>query len=293
MTSPEGQVNIGPMSIAVFALVVLTSIFQAWWNFQVKKVEADKSAFLIVGWFFFGVVSTPLSLLFLDRPFDTRWLYFVAATGFAQGIYLVILSWAYTVADISVVFPIARGASIGYTALVLSLIGGYTLSTNGIVGICGVVAGAVCLASVEFKSRANRLGIGLALALALIVTSYSVIDTFGAREIPVLFYVCAMNITAPLFALPFLYKTKQRDIIEVWRKFKWQGFLVGLAGSGGYVIVIWAFQKAPAPYVLALREVSIVFAALLGVYVLKEKIYPRKVVGIALILLGIIFLKIA
>lgn len=281
------------MSFTIFGLVVLTSVFQAWWNFQVKKVEADKAAFLIVGWFFFGIVATPLSLFFLDKPFEPRWLLFVLATGFAQGLYLVILSWAYTIADISVVFPIARGASIGYTSVVLSLIGGYTLSTYGLIGIGGVILGAICMATVEFRDKANRLGIGLALVLALIVTCYSVIDTFGAQEIPVLFYVFAMNISAPIFALPFLYKTKKRDIIYVWKHHKWTGFLVGLTGSLGYVVVIWAFTRAPAPYVLALREVAIVFAALMGVYYLKEKIYLRKVIGISLILLGIFFLKMA
>jgi len=281
------------MSLFVFLAVTASSFFQAWWNFHLKKVDADKAAFLTVGWFFFGVVMTPISLFFLDKPFDIRWLQFVITTGFAQGIYLVVIAWAYTIADISVVFPIARGASVGYTTLVLSLIGGYTLSTFGLAGIGLVVAGAVSLGTVEFRNRDSRLGIGLALLLAVIVTSYSVIDSFGAKEIPIFFYVVSMNITAPLFALPFLFKTKKKDMKIAWQKYKWQGFLVAAAGSFGYMIVVWSFKSAPAPYVLALREVAIVFAAIMGVHYLKEKIYARKVVGISLILLGIFFLKLA
>jgi drug/metabolite transporter (DMT)-like permease len=218
---------------------------------------------------------------------------FVVATGFAQGIYLVILSWAYTIADISVVFPIARGAGVGYTALVLALIGGYNLSTYGVVGIFGVVAGALCLASVEFRNKASRTGIGLALLLALIVSCYSVIDSFGGQEIPIAFYVVSMNITAPLFALPFLYANKRKEMRDVWRNYRWQGFFVALAGSAGYMIIVWAFRHSPPPYILALREVSVVFASALGIYYLREKIYLRKVIGISLILIGIFFLKIA
>jgi len=281
------------MSLEIFALVILASLFQAWWNFHVKKVDADKAVFLLVGWLFFGVVATPLSLFFLDKPFEWRWLMFLFATGFAQGIYLVILSWAYTIADISVVYPIARGAGVGYSALILAMIGGTTLSGYGVTGILGVVVGAMCLGSVEFKNKANRTGIGLALILALIVSCYSVIDSFGGREIPVMFYVASMNITAPLFALPFLYANKKKEFREVWRKYRWQGFNVALAGSSGYVVIVWAYRSTPAPYVIALREVSIVFAAALGIYCLREKIYARKVIGIALIVLGIFFIKIA
>ncbi len=281
------------MSLSLFLLVVLSSFFQAWWNFHLKKVEADKSAFLLVGWLFFGLVATPLTLLFLDKPWEWRWLMFVIATGFAQGFYLVILSWAYTVADISVVFPIARGAGVGYTTLVLATIGGYNLSSYGWLGIGAVVFGAFCLGSVEFKNKDNRVGIGLALLLALIVSCYSVIDSFGGQEIPVLFYVVSMNVTAPLFALPFLYSSRKKEILHVWKNYRWQGFSVALAGSLGYVIIVWAFRHSPPPYILALREISIVFATALAVYYLKEKIYLRKVIGIAFILLGIFFLKIA
>lgn len=281
------------MSLSIFLLVILSSCFQAWWNFHLKKVDVDKAAFLTVGWLFFGLVTTPISLFFLDAPFEWRWLMFIVATGFAQGIYLVILSWAYTIADISVVFPIARGAAVGYTSLILAMIGGYTLSPYGITGILSVVAGAFCLGSVEFRNKENRTGIGLALILALIVTCYSVIDAFGGQEIPILFYVVSMNVTAPLFALPFLYASKKKELRRAWRDYKWQGFAVAFAGAFGYVIIVWAFRQSPPPYILALREIAIVFASALAIYYLKEKVYPRKVIGIGLILIGIFFLKIA
>jgi drug/metabolite transporter (DMT)-like permease len=281
------------MSIFVFFTVISASLGQAWWNFYLKKITIDKSAFLLMSWLFFGVVTTPLSILFLDKPFSLTWLPFILCTGFAQGIYLVLLCWAYTVADISLVFPIARGASTGFTTVVLTLMGAYTLSKTGIMGVSSVVLGAVCLGSFEFNNPKARVGILLALLLALIVTSYTVIDSFGAQEIPLPFYVCVMNITAPLVALPFLWKGRREAIVESWKKYKWSGFAVSLAGSGAYLIVMWAYQKVPAPYILALREISIVFVALLGFRFLNEPMYPRKILGISLILAGIFLIKMA
>jgi drug/metabolite transporter (DMT)-like permease len=281
------------MSLALFVVVITASVLQAWWNFHLKKIETDKSAFLLVSWMFFGVISTPISLLFLDKPFSMTWVPFILSSGVAQGFYLVLLCWAYTVADISLVYPIARGLSIGLTTVVLTFMGAHNLTPTGTVGIISVVIGSVCLGSFEFKDSRSRAGILLAVALAVVVTTYSVVDSFGAKEIPVIFYVLFMNITAPVFAFPFLWRGRKKAIKAAWRDHKWRGLAVAAAGSGGYLIVLLAYQRAPAPYVLALREVSIVFATILGVKYLGEKVYLRKVIGICLILAGILLVKMA
>jgi drug/metabolite transporter (DMT)-like permease len=281
------------MSAAVFLIVIFASLFQAWWNFHLKKINTDKSAFLLVSWLFFGLIATPISLFFMNKPFAMAWWPFILCSGFAQGLYLVLLCWAYTVADISLVFPIARGTSVGLTTLILTMMGVHSLSMIGLVGILSVVLGAICLGSFEFKNPKSRVGILLAIALAMIVTSYTVIDSFGAQEIPLAFYVVFMNVTAPIFAFPFLWKGRKQAIKVAWRDYKWQGLAVAAAGSGGYLIVLMAYEKAPAPYVLALREISIVFAAILGIRYLGEKAYPRKIFGICLILAGIFLIKLA
>lgn len=281
------------MSILTYIAVLLASFFQAWWNFRLKSVPVDKSAFLFVSWLFFGVLLTPLSVFVLDKPFEWSWLPYILGTGLAQGLYLVLLCWAYTVADISLVFPLARGLAVGLTTAVLGMMGIHSLSKVGMLGIVAVMLGAFCLASLEIRSVKNRVGIFLALALALVITSYTVIDSLGAKEIPILFYVLIMNVIGPVCAFPFLWKGRKNAIILVWKKWKWRAFIVALAGSGGYLVVLWAYQNAPAPYVLALREISIVFATLLGVHYLGEKIYPRKFFGIALILAGIFLIKLA
>lgn len=246
-----------------------------------------------MSWVFFGVVFTPISYYFSEQSFEWSWMPFILCTGLAQGVYLVLLAWAYTVADVSLVYPIARGVGVGCTTLLLALTGTHTLSGTGITGIVAVVAGALFLSSVEIKNKKSRVGIFLAVALGLIITSYMVIDSFGAQKIPIFFYVVAMNLSAPLFALPMMYKGRRAEILNAWKKYKWQGLAVGFAGSFSYLIVLWAYSLAPAPYVMALREISIVFAAFLGVKYLGEKIYPRKIFGISLILAGIFLLKMA
>lgn len=281
------------MPIWVFAVVVFSSFFQAWWNFHLKKTPIDRSAFLMVGWFLFGVVATPISVLLLDKPFEWDWIYFIIATGVLQGLYLLVLCWAYSVSDISMVFPVARGSSLGLTALSLSLLGQSPLSKTGALGVATIMLGAMCLGSVDLKTTRGRTGLLASLIIALIIASYSVIDSYGAQKIPVVFYVMVMNITGPLCAFPFVYHRRKADVIVAFKQYKFEGFLVGLAGSLAYIVVIAMFKYAPPTYVLALREISIVFAAVLGITLLKESKPLRKLIGISLILVGIVCIKLA
>ena len=281
------------MPLSVFFVVTMSSLFQAWWNSHLKKTDADKASFLMVGWFLFGIIATPISLFFMETPFSNSWWPFILSTGLAQGFYLLALTKAYTVADISLVFPVARGLSVALTAMAIAVIGTTSLSGVGVLGISLVVLGAVSLGSYELRSKDSKKGLFLAFVLAVLVATYTVIDSLGAQQIPIVFYVLSMNIAAPVFAFPFLYKGRKKQIAQVFKNYKLQGFFVAFAGSFGYLIVIWAYKHAPAPYVVALREISIVFATLLGVYVLKEKIYGRKVMGVALILAGILIIRLA
>jgi drug/metabolite transporter (DMT)-like permease len=206
---------------------------------------------------------------------------------------LVVLSTAYTLADVSLIFPLARGLSIALTTVALIVFAGSPANVYGVSGIVVIFFGAMLLAFRHLTSQKSRTAMMLALVIGMIVSSYTVLDSFGAQKIPSFFYVAVMNIAAPLFALPWLYQTKTKDFIYVFKNHLLLAFLVGLAGSGAYLIVIWAYQFAPAAYVLALREVSIVITALLGVIYLKEPLTRLKVAGITLILLGILLIKLA
>ncbi len=281
------------MSFGIFLLVIAASFFQAWWNFHLKKVNVDKSAFLFVGWLSLGIVSVPFSLFFMDKPLDPSWWHFVLATGLVQGIYLVALSTAYTLADVSLVFPLARGMSIALTTITLVVFAKLPVSVVGMIGIGVIFTGAMLLAFRNWSTEKTRKAMLLAVGIALLVSSYTVIDSFGAKKIPLFFYVAIMNIAAPLSALPWLYRSKKNHFVYVFKNHLLLAFLVGLAGSAAYLIVVWAYSFAPAPYVLALREVSIVMASLLGIIYLKEPVTRLKITGIAFILAGILLIKLA
>lgn len=281
------------MPVWIFIIVVMVSFFHAWWNVRLKKMPINRSAFLIMSWLLFGVIATPVSLFFVDKQPEWDWLFFIIASGIAQALYLLALSWAYSISDISQVFPISRGTAVGLTTAVLFLMGASDVSLLGWVGVGAIVLGAMSMGHVDLKSSSGKKGLLASLAIAIIVCFYSVLDTFGAQKIPVIFYVIIMNITGSLFALPFIFRKRKSDIALAFKHYKWEGFWVGFAGSAVYLVILWTFQYATPAYVLALREVSIVFAVLLGWFSLKESISLSKVIGISFIVLGIVCIKLA
>lgn len=278
----------------VFAAVLFSAIFQAGWNFLTKKSRADKIALLAVGWFSLGVAMIPFAFYFREGdPFSVEWLRYMLLSGFIHAFYVCLLGWAYEVGEISVVYPVARGMGIVGTAVASLTFGLHGISGYGLLGISGVVAGVLLIGVSEVPHAGRRHAFLVALLVAVAVSAYSIVDSMGARHVPLVPYLAAMNILAPVFAAPFLLWRMRPQMRAVLRAHKGEAFVVSFAGLIAYTIVLWAYRRAPTAYVATLREFSVVIASLLGVVVLRENLSRRKALGIFVIVAGIVCLKLA
>ncbi len=151
--------------------------------------------------------------------------------------------------------------------------------------------------SLTLVSRSDGLRNGRAALLAVttgvFIASYSLVDGWGAREAGTAlgFYGCLSTVNAVLFA-SIMRVFQPGTVTKVVRR-NWQ---LALRGGGAsffaYAMVTWAFTMAPIPLVTALRETSIIFALLLGVFVLKERLDLMKVFATVCTLLGVGLLRI-
>ncbi len=282
------------MSPEIFFAVAFSALFQASWNFVTKSSKADKIALLSVGWFALGILLLPVALYF--DPISTwtaRAGWFMLASGLVHGVYLCTLGWAYKLGEISVVYPIARGLGVAGTTLITVGLQVHLVSLQGGLGILAVVLGTMVMAMREVPDLNARKAFSMAVLVGLIVSAYSVIDSFGSRETSVLVYLALMNLTAPIFAAPYLFWRLKPEMMAVCKKHKFEASFVAMAGSVSYGIVLWAYQRSPAAYVATTREVSVVFATLLGIFILKERADWRKSAGIVMIVLGLVLIKLA
>lgn len=138
-------------------------------------------------------------------------------------------------------------------------------------------------------------GIILALILGCIICCYSIVDKRGVGHLNPVAYLWVMSLTETLFFVPyFLLVEKNRiQLIDACRKRKKYIFIVTLFAGGCYLTILYALTLTKASYITALRECSVAFGALLGVFVLKEKFHCLMIIGIAFIVNGMVMIKIS
>lgn len=279
------------MSLPVMFVVLFAALLHASWNFLVKRTE-DKylsMSAVVLGHTPFAIAA----LLYAPLPRDGAVPYILAGAVLHVGYQLFLLA-SYRIGDLSQVYPLARGAAPLVVAVVSVMVLGVHLSWLEFTAVTIIGTGIMSLAAVRHRDGLRN---GRAATLAIItggfIASYSLVDGLGAREAGTAlgFYGWLSVINAVIFAaiMRFLRPGMVRRVAgRDWR--------LALGGGGtsflAYAMVTWAFTVAPIPLVTAIRESSIVFALLLGVVVLKERLDAMKVLATASTLLGVILLRI-
>ncbi len=276
------------MSSLVTTLVLGAALLHAGWNAIIKSsrdVMFD-TALLAAG---AGVLSLPLIAL-MPVPASASWPYLAASVAIHVG-YFATLARAYRTGDLGHAYPLMRG-----TAPLLVALSGIVLlderpGATMWLGIVLISTGILSIGLLQ-QGRAHRDATLWALANALIIASYTLVDGAGARlsGTPVgygawMFSLQGMPFVALVIAL------RGRAALDYARR-NWQrGLGGGLCVISSYGIVLWAMTQAPVAAVAALRETSVIFAALLGSVFLKEPFGRRRVIGACAVALGVIALR--
>jgi drug/metabolite transporter (DMT)-like permease len=229
----------------------------------------------------------------VQPPSPASWPYIGASTVVHIG-YYVTLAGAYRAGDLSHGYPIMRGTAPLLTALGTWLVLGESLSPGAALGVLLICAGVLSLAGV--KDAAGRGASGRATAWALanatLISLYTLADGAGVRVsgdawsyVVWLFVVHGLPFSLAVLAL-------KRGAFLRHAASHWQRGLAGAVLSGlAYGIALWAMTQAPVAIIAALRETSVIFAALIGAWLLKEGQLKARLSGAAIVLAGLVALK--
>jgi drug/metabolite transporter (DMT)-like permease len=271
------------ITIGVLAVVLMASLAHASWNALAKYIDDASLAFAwinltvaVVGVAFLAVVGLPNSAAL---PF--------LLVSFAIHIaYNVFLLNSYRFGDLSQVYPLARGLAPILVTLGAFLFAGEHLNAGEIVGII-IIAGA--LASIA-QFRASK-ALWLSIATGVAIGAYSLIDGLGVRHSysPFAYAGLLFLLEGGTLGLGISWTRlrQQRPIITTKLPL---GIIAGLLSYLAYAAVLWAQQRAPLGVVSALRETSVIFAALMGGYLLKEGLGRRRVVAALVVCIGVAIL---
>ena len=290
------------MPLSALALVVLAGFIHASWNIAAKKAGGDvrfvafTSVVLMVFWapvgLWVGWTQVPAWGLL-------EWA-LVLASALLHIVYFIVLLRGYRQADLTVVYPLARGSGPLLSSMVAIVFLGEQISALGLMGILGVVGGVFLIAGGPelwkaahdpSKQARVRTGIFYGGITGLFIASYTVVDGYAVKV--ALMSPILVDYFGNLVRLVFLSPTLLRDRATVWAMWQQQkryALIVGIFSPVSYVLVLYAMQVAPMSHVAPAREVSMLFAALLGGHLLGEKDRGPRIAGAALIAAGVMAL---
>jgi len=286
------------MSGLALVIVLVAAFFHASWNFLAKKSK-KKMAFI---WWFLLIATIgylPMFLYFWPRHTvsPAGWTCIVA-TGILHALYFWFMGGAYERGDLSLVYPLSRGSGPLFVPILAILFLQEQLSFAGIVGISLVILGIYFIHLKSFSIvafiepfRALRGSASVwALCTGGTIAGYSLVDKVGVGLVYPPVYIYLMFVISLLLLSPYVLAKERAALKLEWLVNKGPVLIDGFLVLFTYLMILFAFRLSKVSYVVAAREVSIVFSAFLGILWLKEKHASQKIAGAALIAAGVVFI---
>lgn len=280
------------MEITVFLAVLVAAACHAGWNALLKlDVEPIVATTLLA--IASGLVALPLVVV-LGAPPPAAWPYLAGSVCIHTAYYFA-LAQAYRYGDLGQVYPIARGSAPLMTALLAGAVLSEQLSVAAWAGVVVLASGILLLAlrggrAPKFDGRS----VGFALLTSLTITAYTLVDGTGARAAaaPVLYTAWLFVLSAAVVGV--WGAVRRGPVLATAAAKNWKLALGGAALSvAAYVIAIWAMTVAPIALVAALRETSVLFAALFSTLLLREPLIGARIVSACIVLVGALLLRLS
>lgn len=279
------------LSWPVVAAVLFGALLHAGWNALVKS-GADKALDTALIQLAGSLLALPL-LFVVGLPAPQAWPFLLSSVVIHVGYYAALVG-AYRHGDLGLTYPLMRGTAPLLVALSASVAVGESLSPLAWGGVLAVSCGVLVLGISRHAMDSPR-AVAFALANAVVIALYTLVDAVGVRASGnALQYVVALfAVHGWPFVLLVLARRGLRAAAPYARRRAALAFLGAAASLGSYGIALWAMTRAPVATVAALRETSVLFAAVLGTWLLKEAFTPRRALGTAVIVAGVMALRLA
>jgi len=279
------------------ALVVCAAVLHAVWNALAKRAD-NQFVFLWCSVSLATALLLPLGLLRLPaEPAPASGLPFVAASVAIHALYFWALGRAYRHGDFSRVYPMARGLGVALVPLVALPVFGERLSWLGSLGVGLVVLGIAALGAMPTATpasvaRAGGAGTAWALVTGLTIAAYSLVDKAGVARLHPMPYIALMGVGLSVVLAPVVLADRPA-LGREWRR-HWRTILVASAMNlTSYLLVLFAFRLSKVGYVVASRELSILFSAFIGSLWLGEGRLAPRLAGASVVLAGVVCVALA
>lgn len=288
------------MTLASLFLVVLASFIHATWNLLAKRAASVGPVFVFAYNLIACVAYAPWVLYLLTQG-GISWTWagigFVLLSGLIHLAYSLCLQRGYQVADLSVVYPVARGTGPMLSTIGAFLILGETPTGAGLAGLVLVVVGIILIATQgrlsSFTKPGGQAGIRWGTATGGLIASYTVVDAYAVKTLGIAPVVLDWfsNLLRFFLLLPLVLANPRRAIAAMQGHW-WTALGVGLLSPLSYILVLAALTGgAPLSLVAPMREMSMMVGAIMGMLILREAVGPWRLAGCGVLIAGVMLLS--
>ncbi|MBP8144341.1 DMT family transporter [Pseudorhodoferax sp.] len=297
------------MSVHALVLVLAAALLHALWNVAAKRArqggrhgaagQGDQLAFQLLTALAVALLWAPAGLWVsvgeLPRWGAEAWAVVLLSAAVHLAYFSALLT-GYAKADLTVVYPLARGSGPLLSAFAAVLLLGERPGWLGWTGLAAIVLGVLLITGLLRRkplTPAVAAGVRWGLLTGALIASYTVIDAWAIKRLqlhPLAFDYWCNLLRIPLL-LPFVWRLAvPGSVVSGWRAERRAVLLIGACSPMAYVLVLWALQTAPLSAVAPARECSMLFAALLGGQLLKEGDRAARLLGAGAIAVGVALL---
>jgi drug/metabolite transporter (DMT)-like permease len=269
------------VSTAALIFVLTSAALHALWNALVagaKDTHVTTAVALTAGALVFAVPAA------LTWDVDRQALPYIVASAALELLYFVLLAAAYSRAEYTFVYPIARGVA-PVLVLVISVL--FLDAKVGLPAALGVLAvtGGVLLVRGLRGSGADAAALAFALGVGACIAGYTLVDDHGVRHAGAIpYFECILVLVAVPYVVTIALRRGVAPLVAAVDR---RSLPAGGAMVAAYVLVLAALERAEAAPVAALRETSVVMAAAGAAIAGRERVPPARIAGAVLVVAGI------
>jgi drug/metabolite transporter (DMT)-like permease len=266
------------MPADALALTLAAAVLHAGWNVFLRGSDDVEARFAVVLGaslvLFAPVAAVTWSVSWAVAPY-------VAVSAAFEGLYFGLLVAAYRRRELSVVYPVARGSAPLLVLLGTAVVLGRHVSVAAAAGVCLVAVGVLLVRGVTRSEE----GVLVALAIGCMIAGYTLVDKEGLHHAAALPYLELVLAPVGLVAVPVV--AMRRGVQAIRAELTAPTVGASVAAFGAYALVLAALRLAAAPEVAAVRESSIVIAALMAAVFLRERVSLKRLAGAVVVAGGV------